>query len=124
MMEMGLDAHLKCLTVGKHSTTWLGPDEEPLPVNSDKYQILPDGSLIIKTLTFDDMGVYQCMVKNSYGHDMAETFVYPVAVSTQVCSDDVRFCFRLMFQIHEILVENPLLLLLDPLFELFSVFFF
>ena len=124
MMEMGLDAHLKCLTVGKHSTEWLGPDDESLPVNSDKYQILPDGSLIIKTLTFDDMGVYQCMVKNSYGHDMAETFVYPVAVSTQVCSDDVRFCFRLMFQIHEILVENPLLLLLDPLFELFSVFFF
>merc|ERR1712004_948133 len=41
MMEMGLDAHLKCLTVGKHSTEWLGPDEESLPVNSDKYQILP-----------------------------------------------------------------------------------
>jgi len=79
MMEMGLDAHLKCLTVGKHSTEWLGPDDESLPGNSDKYQILPDGSLIIKTLTFDDMGVYQCMVKNSYGHDMAETFVYPVA---------------------------------------------
>ena len=53
MMEMGLDAHLKCLTVGKHSTEWLGPDDESLPVNSDKYQILPDGSLIIKTLTFD-----------------------------------------------------------------------
>ena len=117
MMEMGLDAHLKCLTVGKHSTTWLGPDEEPLPVNSDKYQILPDGSLIIKTLTFDDMGVYQCVVKNSYGHDMAETFVYPVAVSN-VCPD-VRFCFQLIFQLHEILFENPLFLLVDPLFSLF-----
>lgn len=78
MMEMGLDAHLRCVTVGRHSTTWLGPDEEPLG-DSDKYKILPDGSLIIKSLTFDDMGVYQCLVKNSFGHDMAETFVYPVA---------------------------------------------
>ena len=24
MMEMGYDAHLKCVTVGRHSTTWMG----------------------------------------------------------------------------------------------------
>ena len=124
MMEMGLDAHLKCLTVGKHSTTWLGPDEEPLPAKSDKYQIMLDGSLIIKSLTFNDMGVYQCIVKNSFGHDMAETFLYPVAVSSICPSDNRLFCVQLIFQMHELLLLNPLFLFLDPLFDFFSVFFF
>jgi len=80
MMEMGYDAHLKCVTVGRHSTTWLGPDEQPI-VDSGKFKVMPDGSLVIHNLDFNDMGVYQCVAKNKFGHDMAETFVYPVAVS-------------------------------------------
>jgi len=78
MMEMGYDAHLKCVTVGRHSTTWLGPDEQPI-VDSGKFKVMPDGSLVIHNLDFNDMGVYQCVAKNKFGHDMAETFVYPVA---------------------------------------------
>lgn len=78
MIEMGLSAHLKCLTVGPHSTTWIGPDDETIS-QGDKFKILPDGSLIIRDLEFNDMGVYVCTVKNQFGHDMAETFVYPVA---------------------------------------------
>ena len=81
-MEMGYDAHLKCVTVGRHSTTWLGPDEQPI-VDSGKFKVMPDGSLVIHNLDFNDMGVYQCVAKNKFGHDMAETFVYPVAVSTK-----------------------------------------
>lgn len=78
MMEMGYDAHLKCVTVGRHSTTWLGPDEQHI-VDSGKFKVMPDGSLVIHNLDFNDMGVYQCVAKNKFGHDMAETFVYPVA---------------------------------------------
>lgn len=80
MNEMGFDAHLKCLTVGRHSTVWMGPDEQPIS-DSDKFKIMPDGSLVIHDLDFNDMGVYVCIAKNQFGHDMAETFVYPVAVS-------------------------------------------
>ena len=32
-------------------------------------------------LDFVDMGTYQCLVKNEFGTDRIETFVYPVAVS-------------------------------------------
>jgi len=62
MMEMGYDAHLKCVTVGRHSTTWLGPDEQPI-VDSGKFKVMPDGSLVIHNLDFNDMGVYQCVAK-------------------------------------------------------------
>ena len=52
------------------------------PVEEDgKYQIKPDGSLIIRNLDFSDMGNYACLVKNDFGSDKIETFVYPVAVS-------------------------------------------
>jgi len=78
MMEMGFDAHLKCVTVGRHSTTWMGPDEQPITEGA-KFKILPDGSLVIHNLDFNDMGVYVCVAKNKFGHDLAETFVYPVA---------------------------------------------
>ena len=46
-----------------------------------KYQIKPDGSLIIRNLDFSDMGNYACLVKNDFGSDKIETFLYPVAVS-------------------------------------------
>merc|ERR1719273_1569872 len=78
MMEMGYDAHLKCVTVGRHSTTWMGPDEQPIE-ESEKFKVLPDGSLVIHKLDFMDMGVYVCVAKNKFGHNLAETFVYPVA---------------------------------------------
>ena len=123
MMEMGLDAHLRCVTVGRHSTTWLGPDEEPL-ADTDKYKILPDGSLIIKSLTFDDMGVYQCLVKNSFGHDLAETFVYPVAVSTE-CPGELCFWLNTSQLIHQIeqIIQNQLYFLLISKLSSLSIIF-
>lgn len=79
LLELGYDAHLKCLTIGRHSTTWLTPTDEPIEGNSEKYQIKPDGSLIIRDLDFADMGTYRCLVKNEFGSDQIETFVYPVS---------------------------------------------
>jgi len=78
MLEMGFEAHLKCVTIGRHATFWLGPDEQPITDN-EKFKTLPDGSLIIHDLNFNDMGAYVCVAKNKFGHAMAETFVYPVA---------------------------------------------
>ena len=46
------------------------------------FQILPNGDLYIHDLSFEDMGMFRCMVTNEFGHDMKETFVYPLAVSS------------------------------------------
>lgn len=78
MLEMGYDAMLKCVTVGRHATVWLGPDEQPI-VDNEKFKTSPDGSLIIHDLDFSDMGTYVCVAKSKFGHATAETFVYPVA---------------------------------------------
>lgn len=78
MMEMGNEAHLICHANGPHATKWIGPNEKPV-IEGKKYKILANGDLLIKDLTFEDMGMFQCIVKNKYGHDMAETFVYPLA---------------------------------------------
>ena len=45
---------------------------------------MPDGSLVIHNLDFNDMGLYVCVAKNKFGHSLAETFVYPVAVSISI----------------------------------------
>ena len=39
------------------------------------------GDLIVRNLSFEDMGNFQCLVKNINGSDMKETFVYPLAES-------------------------------------------
>ena len=44
------------------------------------FQVLPSGDLYIHDLSFEDMGMFRCMVSNEFGHDMKETFVYPLAV--------------------------------------------
>ena len=51
-----------------------------------KVKIFEHKNLIIafyysSDLDFVDMGTYQCLVKNEFGTDRIETFVYPVAVS-------------------------------------------
>ena len=44
-------------------------------------QMTEQGDLIVRNLTFDDMGNFQCLVKNLNGSDKIETFVYPLATS-------------------------------------------
>ena len=45
------------------------------------FQMTKNGDLIVRDLSFEDMGMFQCLVKNLNGHDMIETFVYPLAAS-------------------------------------------
>ena len=40
-------------------------------------QVLENGDLMIHSLSFDDMGMFKCLVRNKMGEDMKETFVYP-----------------------------------------------
>ena len=47
-----------------------------------KYRLLSNGDLLIRDLAFSDMGMFKCIVRNDFGEDMKETFVYPHAVSS------------------------------------------
>ena len=44
--------------------------------------MLANGDLLIRDLAFSDMGMFKCIVRNDFGEDMKETFVYPHAVSS------------------------------------------
>ena len=80
LQNIGSDAHIICRAEGHHNTVWIGPDGEIIQGRSgSKFTVLGNGDLLIKKLTFDDMGMFKCIVSNEHGEDFAETFVYPTA---------------------------------------------
>lgn len=52
--------------------------------------MLTNGDLLIRDLAFSDMGMFKCIVRNDFGEDMKETFVYPHSVSSHCphCSEE------------------------------------
>jgi hypothetical protein len=81
MQTTGDDALLVCRAAGPHDIYWIGPNGQPVDTKSEKYQMTEQGDLIVRNLSFQDMGNFQCLVKNVNGSDMIETFVYPLAAS-------------------------------------------
>ena len=80
LQPIGNDAHLICRSEGVHDTYWIGPTEQEITPNENgRYKIMDNGDLLITDLSFDDMGIFKCVVNNEYGEDRAETFVYPHA---------------------------------------------
>lgn len=98
LQTIGSNAHLICRAEGGHKTVWVDPAGEVIQGDhNDKYsvgglkkkktciislwcqKVLKNGDLVIRKLTFDDMGMFKCIVTNHHGEDMAETFVYPAA---------------------------------------------
>lgn len=82
-LEMiGTDVQLFCRSSGipKPVTSWIGPDDNPI-INGEKYQILENGDLLIKDLSWDDMGNYYCTSSNQHGNDKISMFLYPTLVS-------------------------------------------
>lgn len=82
---IGSDVRLFCRSQGfpKPSVTWLGPDGKIL-TSADKTNVLENGDLIIRDLSWSDMGGYQCVAANEDGEDQSTTFVYPILVSNSV----------------------------------------
>ncbi|CAG2118770.1 unnamed protein product, partial [Medioppia subpectinata] len=63
ILEMiGSDVQLLCRASGvpAPAMSWLGPEDNTL-TNSAKYKVLENGDLIIRDLTWDDMGNYMCV---------------------------------------------------------------
>lgn len=58
--------------------TWTLPNDKQVePNQSDKYEILGSGDLLIKDLRWSDMGSYICTVSNEQSSDSVSSFVYP-----------------------------------------------
>lgn len=78
---------LPCQSVGnpKPQLSWYDPLGEKIE-NNEKMQILRDGALRIRSLVWDDMGLYTCVSKNSEGEDRVQTFLYPMKVSVMMKS--------------------------------------
>lgn len=58
--------------------SWLLPNEKPVTSDQkDKFEILETGDLLIKDLSWADMGNYICTVSDEQSSDFVSTFVYP-----------------------------------------------
>ncbi|XP_015790460.1 zwei Ig domain protein zig-3 [Tetranychus urticae] len=72
---------LFCRTDGRTEAQikWINSDGRELtPFTVDgKYDILSNGDLLIRKVTWDDMGSYYCVAENQYGQDKIESFLYP-----------------------------------------------
>ncbi|KAG1929316.1 matrix-remodeling-associated protein 5 [Pimephales promelas] len=65
----GQSVQMKCDATGVLPPTiiWISPRNEIITSSSVKYQILNDGTLIIKKLTLADQGKYACVARNLAG---------------------------------------------------------
>ncbi|ODM95594.1 Neural/ectodermal development factor IMP-L2 [Orchesella cincta] len=80
MENMGRHISIPCKAVGKPrpQVTWFYQQGKKI-ISGKKFQVSSSGSLIIRTLAWDDMGVYTCVAENAFGKDTITTFVYPLA---------------------------------------------
>ncbi|CAL8071401.1 unnamed protein product [Orchesella dallaii] len=80
MENMGQHISLPCRAVGKPrpQVTWFYQQGKKI-ISGKKFQVSSSGSLIIRNLAWDDMGVYTCVAENTFGRDTITTFVYPLA---------------------------------------------
>ncbi|KAK1804265.1 hypothetical protein P4O66_020302, partial [Electrophorus voltai] len=69
---LGQSVQMKCDATGEPVPTiiWISPNNEIITSSSVKYQILNDGTLIIKKVTLADQGKYACVARNSAGDDI------------------------------------------------------
>lgn len=79
---IGSDVQLSCRTSGEGvQVSWLGPDENKLDFTNSKFSLLNNGDLFIRKISWDDMGDYTCIARNSFSEDKTTTFLYPTKVS-------------------------------------------
>lgn len=50
--------------------------------DNGRFEVLSNGDLRIKSITWADMGAYFCVARNNYGEERQETFLYPTSKTT------------------------------------------
>ncbi|XP_053206013.1 zwei Ig domain protein zig-3-like [Panonychus citri] len=78
---------LYCRTDGRtdSSIKWINSDGRELNAFTadGKYDLLSTGDLLIRKVSWDDMGSYFCVAENQYGQDKIESFLYPAQPDKQ-----------------------------------------
>lgn len=71
-VRLGEVSKFSCQATGEPSPRimWLSPRNDVISTSSDKYQILDDGTLVVKKVTLADEGKYACVARNSAGDDV------------------------------------------------------
>uniref|UniRef100_A0A3Q2R1W5 Ig-like domain-containing protein n=1 Tax=Fundulus heteroclitus TaxID=8078 RepID=A0A3Q2R1W5_FUNHE len=67
--------HCRATGEPKLRITWISPQTDVIPLLSDKYRVIEDGTLILKKVTLDDEGKYTCVARNSAGEDIKNMIV-------------------------------------------------
>lgn len=82
---LGSDVILPCQTVGnpKPEIVWFDTFGNEVSNGNGRVTVLPDGALRIRAITWNDMGPYTCLSRNSLGQDSVESFLYPLKVCAQ-----------------------------------------
>jgi len=80
MVEEGTNAVLRCRAMSGEvvTTTWLNDKGEQLG-EGERHSVTDSGNLIVRDVSFADMGTYTCRLTNKMGSDQVDTFLYPLA---------------------------------------------
>jgi len=81
MVEEGTDAVLRCRAMSGEvvTTTWLNDKGERLGEKGERHSVTASGDLVVRDVSFADMGTYTCRLTNKLGSDQVDTFLYPLA---------------------------------------------
>lgn len=79
---MGGNVQLSCRTSGDNvQVQWYGSDNSEIDLINSKFSLLNNGDLFIKKISWEDMGEYTCIARNSISEDKITAFLYPTLVS-------------------------------------------
>ena len=80
MVEEGTDAVLRCRAMSGEvvTTSWLNDKGEQLG-EGERHSVTDSGDLVVRDVSFADMGTYTCRLTNKMGSDQVDTFLYPLA---------------------------------------------
>ncbi|XP_061691863.1 matrix-remodeling-associated protein 5 [Syngnathoides biaculeatus] len=71
-VKYGELAQLSCQATGEPTPQifWISPQNSVIPMSSHKFEIVENGMLVVKKVTFADEGKYACVARNSAGDDI------------------------------------------------------
>lgn len=75
----GASVQLMCRVEGQPqpSISWVTPKGKEIKHATDKYEVLSNGDLLVRNISWKDMGSYTCSAANENGVDEISTFLYP-----------------------------------------------
>ncbi|KAM9834239.1 matrix-remodeling-associated protein 5 [Syngnathus typhle] len=71
-VKYGAVAQLSCQATGEPTPQiiWISPQNDAIPMSSNKFEVMQNGMLIVKKVTLADEGKYACVARNFAGDDI------------------------------------------------------